>query len=538
MVAVAKWKQISLIGIALAECALSLLLGCSAGNSEDALQEMPSGPTEGISLNGEQLALRHCQSCHQFPDPKLLDKTTWKQAVLPKMVYRLGLYLDTTRAALVEETRNNQTVVLESTFPKEAQLSREDWKKMEDYYLTHAPDRLPSDSLRPAIRVGLRHFETRIPSFRSDPPMSTLVKIDPEKSLIYLGDTKADYSTVNILDARGNLIQSVAVQSAPSQIIPVGDALHVLTMGRMLPTDIATGKLLRIFKRPMETTYQSFTTTLDKLQRPVHTTFADLNQDGVDDVVVCAFGNYTGRFAWYDGATQEEHVLDPRPGASRAVVEDFDQDGWPDLAVLMAQGDEGIYFYYNQGDGTFREERKLRFPPSYGSTYFELADFNQDGHLDIVYTAGDNADYWPILKPYHGVRIFLNDGQQHFEEAKFIPLYGAYKAVARDFDQDGDLDIAAVSFFPDYERTPSEGFVYLENSGGLTFESSTFTQADVGRWITLDAADLDQDGDQDIVLASFAALEVADYKQLNERWIASGPSLIILENTIVPVARP
>ena len=535
----AKRQQIRLIKTVLAGCLPGLLLGCSAGSSNDASRETLSELTGSVSLKGKQLARRHCQSCHQFPDPESLNKSTWKQAVLPKMAYRLGLYLDTTRAALVEETRNNQTVVLESTFPKEAQLSLADWKKMEDYYLAHAPDHLSNDSLQPAIQVGLRHFKTRVPSFRADPPMSTLVKIDTGKSLIYLGDTKADYSTVNILSAQGDLIQSVAVQSAPSQIIPTrDDVLHVLTMGRMLPTDIATGKLLRIFKRPMETTYQSFTTTLDKLQRPVHTTFADLNQDGVDDVVVCAFGNYTGRFAWYDGATQEEHVLNPRPGASRAVVEDFDQDGWPDLAVLMAQGDEGIYFYYNQQNGTFREERKLRFPPSYGSTYFELADFNQDGHLDILYTAGDNADYWPILKPYHGVRIFLNDGQQHFEEAKFIPLHGAYKAVARDFDQDGDLDIAAVSFFPDYERTPSEGFVYLENLGNLTFESSTFTQADAGRWITLDAADLDQDGDQDIVLASFAALEVADYKQLNERWIASGPSLMILENTLASVAVP
>ena len=228
---------------------------------------------------------------------------------------------------------------------------------MEDYYLAHAPDHPSNDSLQPAIQVGLRHFKTRVPSFSADPPMSTLVKIDTGKSLIYLGDTKADYSTVNILSAQGDLIQSVAVQSAPSQIIPTrDDVLHVLTMGRMLPTDIATGKLLRIFKRPMETTYQSFTTTLDKLQRPVHTTFADLNQDGVDDVVVCAFGNYTGRFAWYDGATQEEHVLNPLLGASRAVVEDFDQDGWPDLAVLMAQGDEGIYFYYNQQNGTFRKK--------------------------------------------------------------------------------------------------------------------------------------------------------------------------------------
>ncbi len=53
-----------------------------------------------------------------------------------------------------------------------------------------------------------------------------------------------------------------------------------------------------------------------------------------------------------------------------------------------------------------------------------------------------------------------------FNQKYFFPINGCYKAMARDFDGDGDLDIATISFFADYEHQPEEGFVYLENKGG------------------------------------------------------------------------
>ena len=119
--------------------------------------------------------------------------------------------------------------------------------------------------------------------------------------------------------------------------------------------------------------------------------------------------------------------------------------------------------YTNLGGGKFKEERKLQFPPIYGSSYFELTDFIKDGFPDIIYTCGDNADYSTILKPYHGVYIFLNDGKNNFKQKYFYPINGCYKAIVRDFDNDGDLDIATISYFPDFENQPEEGFIYFEN---------------------------------------------------------------------------
>ena len=44
-------------------------------------------------------------------------------------------------------------------------------------------------------------------------------------------------------------------------------------------------------------------------------------------------------------------------------------------------------------------------------------------------------------------------------------MNGVYQAEAVDFDQDGDLDVAAVSFHPDFQNHPQEAFVIFINDG-------------------------------------------------------------------------
>ena len=114
----------------------------------------------------------------------------------------------------------------------------------------------------------------------------------------------------------------------------------------------------------------------------------------------------------------------------------------------------------------------MSFPVIYGSSSFELDDFNHDGFKDILYTCGDNGDYTGnVLKNYHGVYIYLNDGKNNFTQKYFFPIHGCYKAIARDFDKDGDLDIAAISYFPDLKNQPQESFVYLEQTESFGIQS-------------------------------------------------------------------
>ena len=199
----------------------------------------------------------------------------------------------------------------------------------------------------------------------------------------------------------------------------------------------------------------------------------------------------------------------------------------------MAQALESMFVFTGDGKGHFTKHLIFQKQPSWGHSGFELADFNRDGLMDLLVTNGDNADFSTSpTKPYHGIRIYLNRGNLRFEEAWFFHLNGAYKAIARDFDGDGDLDIAAISFFPDYDRSPRESFVYLENQGGWRFRASTFRECISGRWLTMDAGDLDGDGDDDLVLGSLVKMPTPVPDFLKKTWDEQGPSVMILKNNL------
>jgi hypothetical protein len=244
-------------------------------------------------------------------------------------------------------------------------------------------------------------------------------------------------------------------------------------------------------------------TVIDSLARPVKIISVDLNQDKKKDYLVCEFGNMTGSLFWMENTGKEKylpHQIRAFPGATQAHIEDYNKDGHPDIWAQFSQGEEGIFLFTNNGKGIFTEKEVIRFPPSYGSSSFELDDFNHDGSPDIVYTCGDRGDGINQLKPYHGVYVFLNNGKNEFTKQYFFPVNGCIKAMARDFDKDGDLDIAVIGFFTDNQQ-PEEGFIYLENKGNFDFQPYSLPlETKFRKATTMDVADLDDDGKLDIII--------------------------------------
>ena len=179
----------------------------------------------------------------------------------------------------------------------------------------------------------------------------------------------------------------------------------------------------------------------------------------------------------------------------------MDDDGDLDLLAMFAQGRNEMYFLRNDGVGQFELILLWKRGPGFGYNGFQLVDFDGDGQMDILAVNGNNMEIRDRpLKPYHGVRLHLNRGEMNFEETFFYPFYGAIKAIARDFDQDGDLDIAAISAFPDWYSPTPESFVYLQNQGHDGFYAFSAPETVGGRWLVMDAGDLDGDGDDDLVL--------------------------------------
>ena len=506
--------------------ALSLLLPACQSTSSDT-KTTGADTLAPTQLTGQQLAATYCATCHILPGPALLDKKTWP-SVLAQMALRMG-QSDKQMAELMRYSNPDELnrLLVANVYPERPTMHPTDWQKIVAYYTASAPDKLPPQPDHASVSPALPLFTARLAAGAID-GIVTLLQYDSVRHQTWAGDARGNLYALN------GQLQRVDSLKFDSPVVGVRSGrnglLDLLTVGVLNPNDQQAG----IWQR-RSAGKSTPAITIPNLQRPVYSTTADLNRDGREDVIICQFGNHLGKLTWYEKqltGSYREHVLDEVPGARVAIVRDIDNDDWPDVVALLTQGDEQIAVYRNLRNGLFQKETLLRFPSVYGSSFLELTDIDKDGDPDLIYTNGDNADYSIILKPYHGIRIFLNDGQFKFKEAFFYPMYGATQTVARDFDQDGDIDIAAIAHFPDFSQTPNQSFIYLENTGGLTFKPQTFPMANRGRWLRLEAGDVDQDGDDDLLLGSFFRPADAKYTKLMDFWRKPGAGVMLLENTM------
>ena len=469
--------------------------------------------------SGESLAKRHCATCHQFPEPDLLDKATWRQEVFPEMAFRMGM--DISR---LPGTNPHELHEILQALPPEPLVSDAQWESIRAFYLQRAPDSLQQPSAREhsALHQFLASTLTLPVSGKN---VVTMIRTDPHSEKIYVGMRDGNVYMLN-----HDLLpeDSLKIEAAPSDVLFSENASPLfLSMGLMDPNDQYRGALLSVTPDGKESIV-----LIDSLKRPVDIERADLDQDGDEDLLISAFGNFTGALLAFEktGGGYHKHVIHHFPGTRKTITADFNDDGLPDILALITQGDEQIALFTNRGKFRFSYQVLLRFQPLYGSSYFELADFNGDGHPDILYANGDNADYSAILKPYHGLRIYLNDGRNHFKESWFHPMHGASMTKTEDFDKDGDLDIAAISFFPDFENHPEHGFIYFENNDGQ-FSAFHTPIAAASRWITIESTDIDSDGDADLLLGALA-FPAAVPEDLFQRWGDKKTSLLVLKNTL------
>ncbi len=419
-----------------------------------------------------------------------------------------------------------------SYYPNHPVMSFSDWQSIIDYYHALSPDTLIASKNDSVIDSTNQFFKSESirSSISNGEPLSGCVFIDTSsktKSFL-VADLKK--GTIISNDKNAKPVDSVQYMSPVVNMVLQNDTLTTANIGILNPNDRKTGSIQQVKFHNGKFLSQPQKLAIG-LRRPVHIDVVDLNNDGKKDILVCEFGNIRGALSWLEnkGNSQyERHVIREQPGAIATVIKDFNKDGLPDFYVLFAQGDEQIVRFENKGNGNFEMKQLLRFPPMYGSTYFEMSDINKDGFDDIVYTCGDNADYSVELKPYHGVYIFTNDGHDNFKQQYFFHINGCFKAMARDFDGDGDADIAAISFFADYKHRPEEGFVYLENKGNLKFMPYTLPAAENGRWLCMDVADIDNDGKPDIVLGNFS---YPSFISSSVDW-GKQPPFLLLKNNI------
>ena len=230
------------------------------------------------------------------------------------------------------------------------------------------------------------------------------------------------------------------------------------------------------------------------VSNPKEITTGFINGDGFPDIVaavpsgraiegfVVVNSNGSGGFntpVYYEASQQTFGV---------AIV-DLDGDGDRDV-ITLANSSAAVTVHENLGNGSFPV--LPRYEVASLSDAVESADIDNDGDIDIVVNGEvDISSLDPVVK------ILKNNGNGTFAPAiDYTPARNFGDMKLRDINGDGFVDLILA---PDAIDSPYH-FGTALNLGNGTFAPTVVTEVFSCGHGTIDAADLDGDGDLDIVL--------------------------------------
>ena len=232
----------------------------------------------------------------------------------------------------------------------------------------------------------------------------------------------------------------------------------------------------------------------------------DVDGDGDRDVLSASQTDDT--IAWYEndgtpavGLWTERAISTAADGAKSVFAADVDGDG--DTDVLSASAlDDTIAWYENDGTPAVGPwtERTISIAADSAASVF-AADVDSDGDLDVLSASGlDDKIAW-----------YENDGTPAVgvwtAHTISTAANGATSVFASDVDGDGDADVLSASYIDGkiawYENdgTPASG----------SWTEHTITTANEGA-LSVVGADVDGDGDTDVLNASFDGYKIGWYE--------------------------
>lgn len=240
----------------------------------------------------------------------------------------------------------------------------------------------------------------------------------------------------------------------------------------------------------------------------------------------------------------------------KAAYGDVNNDGLVDVYICGAANQAGQLYLQTPKGFEIKKQQAFDVVADFEDVTALFFDCDKDGDLDLFVGSGGNK-YPPFSREYQN-RLYKNDGKGNFEiEGTAIPNTGMNTSVvaANDFDSDGDLDlfVGSRSIPQNYGQSPPSFLLVNDGTGKFTDVAKTISPdlaragmitgavwADVagdkqkelivtgewmaprifsyqnrrfveiksnlndlmGWWKTIAAADLDGDGDEDLVLGN------------------------------------
>jgi hypothetical protein len=244
---------------------------------------------------------------------------------------------------------------------------------------------------------------------------------------------------------------------------------------------------------------------------------ADLDRDSDMDVLSAESGaNKISAYENQGSSNFGELVITTEATEAQFVyATNIDDNEDPDV-ISASPGDDKIAWYSNR----LEEGQEFSDPKVLSSQKKSLsnlssihaADLDGDGHEDVLSSSYVDFDGNGNDK----VAWYRNEGDRSFSRQKIIATEanGARSVYAADLDGDNDQDVLSGSF-EYFDGSGDDKVVWYENEGDGSFSDEKIIMTDAGGVVSVYAADLDDDTDQDVLIAAENADKIAWFENVD-----------------------